>query len=139
MAYIDGFVIPVAPGKKEEYRKMAALAAPMFMEFGAIEIVECFEEDVPDGKVTDFRRAVAAEPGESIVFSWIVYPSKEVRDAANKKMMEDERMKPTGDVPFDMKRMIFGGFEPIFQTGSSRIEVDGAGADVAQPAEAADA
>ncbi len=124
MAYIDGFVIPVAPGKKEEYRRMAAEAAPMFKEFGALEIVECFEDDVPDGKVTDFRRAVAAEPGESIVFSWIVYPSKEVRDAATRKMMADERMKPTGDMPFDMKRMIFGGFEPIFQTGSSTIEVD---------------
>ena len=123
MAYIDGFVIPVAPGKKEEYRRMAAEAAPMFKEFGALEIVECFEDDVPDGKVTDFRRAVAAEPGESIVFSWIVYPSKAVRDEANRKMMEDERMKPKGEVPFSMQRMIFGGFEPIFQTGSSKIEV----------------
>ena len=121
MAYIDGFVIPVAPGKKEDYRKMAAEAAPLFREFGAIEIVECFEDDVPDGKVTDFRRAVGAEPGEKIVFSWIVYPSKEVRDAANKKMMEDPRMKPTGEMPFNMQRIIFGGFEPIFQFGSGTV------------------
>ena len=75
MAYIDGFVIPVAPGKKEEYRRMAAEAAPLFMEYGAIEIVECFEDDVPEGKVTDFGRA--RQTGRDIVF-WIVYPSKAV-------------------------------------------------------------
>ncbi|HEV2747351.1 MAG TPA: DUF1428 domain-containing protein [Allosphingosinicella sp.] len=126
MAYVDGFVIPVSPGKKEEYRRMAAEAAPMFKEFGAIEIVECFEDDIKDGKVTDFRRAVGAEPGEQIVFSWIVYPSKEVRDEANRKMMEDPRMQPSGEMPFNMQRMIFGGFEPIFQTGSSTIEAPAA-------------
>lgn len=123
MAYIDGFVIPVAPGKKEAYRKMAEEAAPLFKEYGALEIVECFEDDVKNGKVTDFRRAVAAEPGESIVFSWIVWPSKEVRDAGSKKMMEDPRMKMPDDVPFSMQRMIMGGFEPIFQTGSSEFTV----------------
>lgn len=126
MAYIDGFVIPVGPGKKEAYRKMAAEAAPFFKKHGALEIVECFEDDVKDGKVTDFRRAVDAKPGEKIVFSWIVWPSKEVRDEANKKMMEDPSMKPTGDMPFDMQRMIMGGFEPIFRTGSSDIKVEGA-------------
>ena len=124
MAYIDGFVIPVAPGKREAYRRMAEEAAPFFKEHGALEIVECFEDDVKDGKVTDFRRAVGAEPGENIVFSWIVWPSKEVRDQASKKMMEDERMKPSGDMPFNMQRMIMGGFVPIFQTGSSEIRPD---------------
>ena len=124
MAYIDGFVIPVGPGKKEEYRKMAALAAPFFRENGALQIVECFEDDVPDGKLTDFRRSVAAEPGEKIVFSWIVWPSKEVRDAANKKMMEDERMKPKGEMPFNPQRMIFGGFKPIFKAGEADIKVE---------------
>jgi uncharacterized protein YbaA (DUF1428 family) len=75
--------------------------------------MECWGDDVPDGKVTDFKRAVNAEGSENIVFSWVVWPSKEVRDAGQKKVMDDPRMKPTGDVPFDMKRMIFGGFEPI--------------------------
>jgi uncharacterized protein YbaA (DUF1428 family) len=124
MAYIDGFVIPVAPGKKEAYRKMAAEAAPFFRKHGALEIVECFEDDVKDGKVTDFRRAVNAQPGEHIVFSWIVWPSKEVRDAASKAMMEDPEMKPGADMPFDMQRMIVGGFDPIFRTGSSDITVE---------------
>ena len=122
MAYIEGFVIPVAPGKKEAYRKVAAAAAPLFMSKGALEIVECFEDDIKDGKVTDFRRAVSAEPGEQIVFSWIVWPSKEVRDAANKKLMEE--MEPSDDMPFSMQRMIMGGFEPIFQTGSSDIKAE---------------
>ena len=114
MAYIDGFVIPVAPGKKEEYRKMAALAAPMFMEFGAIEIVECFEDDVPEGKVTDFRRAVKAEEGENVVFSWIEWPSKQARDEAWPKLMADERMQPDhANMPFDGKRMFWGGFSTL--------------------------
>jgi uncharacterized protein YbaA (DUF1428 family) len=124
MAYIDGFVIPVGPGKKEAYRKMAADAAPFFKKHGALEIVECFEDEVKDGKVTDFRRAVNAQPGESIVFSWIVWPSKQVRDEASKKMMEDPEMKPSGDMPFDMQRMIVGGFVPIFRTGTSDIQVE---------------
>ena len=124
MAYIDGFVIPVAAGKREAYRKMAEQVAPLFRENGALEIVECFEDEVKDGKVTDFRRAVNAKPGEQIVFSWIVWPSKEVRDQAGKKMMEDERMKPSGDMPFDMQRMIVGGFEPILRSGSSDIRVE---------------
>jgi len=124
MSYIDGFVVPVAPGKREAYRKMAAEVAPVFRENGALEIVECFEDDVKDGKVTDFRRAVNAKPGESIVFSWIVWPSKEVRDAASQKIMDDPRMKPSGDIPFDMQRMIVGGFEPILRSGSSDIRVE---------------
>jgi uncharacterized protein YbaA (DUF1428 family) len=117
MSYIDGFVIPVPAGKKEAYRKMAETAAPLFKEYGAIRMVECWGNDVPDGKVTDFKRAVKAEAGENIVFSWIVWPSKKVRDAGNKKMMEDPRMKMTDDMPFDPRRMIFGGFEVLVDTG----------------------
>jgi uncharacterized protein YbaA (DUF1428 family) len=121
MAYIDGFVIPVAPGKKEAYREMAAKAAPIFQEHGALQIVETWEDDVPDGKLTDFRRAVQAQPGEGIVFSWIVWPSREARDEGNKKAMEDPRMQPLGEeMPFDGKRMIFGGFMPIVDTGPIR-------------------
>lgn len=119
MTYIDGFVIPVPAGKKDAYREMAAKAAPVFQEFGALEVVETWGDDVPHGKVTDFYRAVGAEEGENVVFSWIVWPSKEARDEGNKKVMADPRMQPTGDMPFDMKRLIFGGFTPIFQTGSS--------------------
>jgi uncharacterized protein YbaA (DUF1428 family) len=117
MTYIDGFVIPVPTDKKQAYRDLAAQVAPLFQEFGALRIVECWGDDVPDGKVTDFKGAVKAEPGESIVFSWVVWPSKEVRDEAQKKMMEDERMKPPTDgLPFDGKRMIMGGFQILFDT-----------------------
>ena len=116
MSYIDGFVIPVPDGNKEKYRQMARDAAKIFMEYGATRVVECWGNDVPDGKVTDFKRAVAAQAGESIVFSWIVWPSKEVRDADNKKMMNDKRMQPGPDMPFDGKRMIFGGFEMLLDS-----------------------
>jgi len=116
MSYIDGFVIPVPADKKQAYREMAAKASPIFKEYGATRIVECWGDDVPDGKITDFKRAVKAEPGENIVFSWIVWPSKEVRDAANQKMRDDPRMKMPPDMPFDGKRMIMGGFEILLDT-----------------------
>ena len=114
MKYVDGFVVAVPADKKDAYREMAAKAAPLFKEFGALRIVECWASDVPDGKVTDFLMAVKAEENEEVVFSWIEYPSKEVRDAANQKMMSDPRMKEFGEsMPFDGKRMIYGGFESI--------------------------
>jgi len=116
MPYIDGFVIPVPTGKKEAYRSMAARAATIFMDHGATRIVECWGDDVPDGKVTDFKRAVNAEEGETVVFSWIVWPSKEVRDEGGKKVMEDPRMKmDMADMPFDGKRMIYGGFQTFLE------------------------
>src|SRR3546814_985798 len=89
MSYIDGFVIPVPADKKDVYRKMAEEAAVVFREYGAARIVECWGDDVPDGKVTDFKRAVNAEAGENVVFSWIVWPSKAVRDEANPKRSEE--------------------------------------------------
>jgi uncharacterized protein YbaA (DUF1428 family) len=116
MSYIDGFVIPVPAGKKQAYRDMAAKAAPIFKEYGATRIVECWGDDVPEGKVTDFKGAVKAQPGEIVVFSWIVWPSKEVRDAGNRKMRDDPRMQMTPDMPFDPQRMIFGGFEVLLDT-----------------------
>jgi len=116
MTYVDGFVIPVPFEKKEAYRKMAADAAVIFKEYGMLHVVECWGEDVPDGKLTDFRRAVAAEDGENVVFSWVVWPSKEIRDAAQKKMIEDPRMQPPEDMPFDGKRIIYGGFVPILDS-----------------------
>jgi uncharacterized protein YbaA (DUF1428 family) len=114
MSYVDGFVLAVPKAKKEEYRKLAAKGWAFFKEFGALHHVECWEDDVPDGKITDFRRAVQATADEAVVFSWIAYPSKEVRDEANRKMMSDPRMKEFGEMPFDGKRMIYGGFAPIF-------------------------
>ncbi len=116
MSYIDGFVIPVPTDKKEAYRALAAKVGPVFAEYGATRIVECWGDDVPDGKTTDFRRAVKAEPGENVVFSWIVWPSKDVRDAASKKIMDDPRMKPEGEMPFDGKRLIYGGFAILLDT-----------------------
>jgi uncharacterized protein YbaA (DUF1428 family) len=118
MSYIDGFVIPVPPGKKDEYRAMAAMAAPIIMEHGATRIVECWGDDVPDGKVTDFKRAVNAEAGENVVFSWIVWPDKATRNEGNRKVMADPRLKAAGEMPFDGMRMIFGGFDLMLDTGA---------------------
>jgi uncharacterized protein YbaA (DUF1428 family) len=117
MAYVDGFVIPVPSGKKEDYRRIAAQAAPIFLDHGALHVVECWGDDIPKGKTTDFFMAVKGEEGENIVFSWIAWPSKEARDAGNKAAMEDPRMKEMGpdSMPFDGKRMIYAGFEPIVE------------------------
>jgi uncharacterized protein YbaA (DUF1428 family) len=122
MTYVQGFVAAVPGDNKEAYRKHAAEAAPLFKDFGATRIVEAWGDDVPEGKVTDFRGAVKAEEGESVVFAWIEYPDKAARDAANERMMSDPRMEEMGELPFDGKRMIFGGFAPIVdQTGSGSI------------------
>ncbi len=117
--YVDGFVIPVPNGNKTKFKDMAEKIAPLFIEHGATRVVECWGTDVPDGKVTDFRRAVQAETGEEVVFSWVVWPSKEARDAGNQKIMQDARMQPNpGEpMPFDGKRMIFGGFQTIVDVG----------------------
>jgi len=120
MNYIDGFVIPVPMGKKAAYQQMCTNAANLFKEYGATRVVECWGDDVPDGKVTDFKGAVKAQAGENVVFSWIVWPSKQVRDQANQKMKDDPRMKMIPDMPFDGKRMIFGGFEVLLDTGDTR-------------------
>jgi uncharacterized protein YbaA (DUF1428 family) len=120
MSYIDGFVIPVPAAKKQAYREVAAKAAAVFREYGAIRVVETWGDDVPDGKVTDFKRAVAGESGETIVFSWIEWPSKEVRDKGNARMKDDPRMQMTSDMPFDAKRMIFGGFETLLDSAAKK-------------------
>lgn len=119
MAYIEGFVCAVPAANKEAYRNHAAGAAPLFKEFGATRMVETWGDDVPDGKVNDFKGAVKAEQDEVVVFSWFEYPDKQARDAANEKIMSDPRMKEmAGDMPFDGKRMIFGGFASIVDEGA---------------------
>ena len=114
MTDVEGFVVAVPTANKEAYRKHAADAAPLFKEFGVARMVECWGDDVPDGKVNDFKGAVQAKPDETVVFSWFEYPDKATRDAANQKMMSDPRMAQMGgEMPFDGKRMIIGGFDSI--------------------------
>jgi uncharacterized protein YbaA (DUF1428 family) len=121
MTYFEGFVAAVPEANKETYRKHAADAAPIFREFGVARHFEAWESDVPDGKVTDFRKAVNAKPDEKIVFAWFEYPDKATRDRANEKMRSDPRMEKMGaDMPFDGKRMIYGGFDAIVEEGSER-------------------
>ena len=117
MGYADGFVAPVPPGNRDAYCDMAARAAAVFIEYGAVRVVENWGADLPDGQVTDFRKSVRATKEEAVVFSWIEWPSKEVRDEGWKKVMEDPRMSPgQHEMPFDGKRMIYGGFAPILDT-----------------------
>jgi len=117
MTYVDGFLLAVPTANREAYRAMAAKAVPVFEEYGALHIVECWSDDVPKGKVTDFYRAVQAKEDEAVVFAWIVWPSKAVRDAGVAKCMTDPRMKPDHDtLPFDGQRSIFGGFETILDS-----------------------
>ena len=119
MSYIDGFVIPVPAGKKDLYRAMCARVAPIWKEHGATRVVEYWGDDVPHGKLTDFYRAVDAQDGETVVFSWIVWPSKAARDEGNKKVMADPRLQPPADMPFDGKRLIYGGFELLLDSGEA--------------------
>jgi uncharacterized protein YbaA (DUF1428 family) len=115
MIYIDGFVAPVKAGiSAEAYADFAIKAAAIFKDHGATRVVDGWADDVPEGKVTDFRRSVAAEEGETVVFSWIEWPDKATRDAGMKKVMEDPRMEPGAEpIPFEGKRLIFGGFRAV--------------------------
>jgi uncharacterized protein YbaA (DUF1428 family) len=116
--YTDGFVVPVPQGKREAYRELASRMAKEFRKHGARRVVEAFSNDVPKGEVTDFYRAVKAEDGEGVVFSFIEWPDKQTRDEAWAKIMADESLKPQGDMPFDGKRMFWGGFETILDTNA---------------------
>lgn len=111
MQYVDGYVIAVPEENKERYRSLAETGAVVFKDHGALSVVECWGDDVPEGKLTSFSLAVQRKPGEAVVFSWVTWPSKEARDAGMKAAMEDPRMKIyENQMPFDGKRMIFGGF-----------------------------
>jgi uncharacterized protein YbaA (DUF1428 family) len=118
MTYIEGFVVAVPESNRDAYRKHAADAAPMFLDIGVRRHIETWESNVPEGKVTDFRKAVGAKPEEKVVFAWFEYPDRATRDSANQKMMADPRMEAMGrDMPFDGKRMIMGGFDAIVEVG----------------------
>ena len=116
MNYVDGFVAAVPAANREAYRQHAEKAAVVFKEYGALNVVECWGDDVPEGKLTSFSMAVKREENETVVFSWIPWPSRQVRDEAWKKVMADPRLKPdVNPMPFDGKRLIYGGFEVIVE------------------------
>jgi uncharacterized protein YbaA (DUF1428 family) len=115
MSYIRGLLIPVPEKNKDAYIQMAAIAAPIFKDYGAIRIMECWGDEVPDGEVTDFKRAVKAKEDEVVVFSWIEWPDREAYLAAVAKMESDERWSQMPAMPFDGKRMMWAGFQPVFE------------------------
>ncbi len=116
MTYVDGFVLAVPAINKDIYKKHAEDAAAVFKEYGALKLVECWGNDVPAGKITSFPMAVQCKPDETVVFSWILWPSKEVRDQGMAKVMADSRCNPEQNpMPFDGKRMIYGGFEMLVE------------------------
>jgi uncharacterized protein YbaA (DUF1428 family) len=116
MTYVDGYVLAVPTANRAAYQKIAEDAAIVFKEYGALKVVECWGDDVPEGKLTSFPMAVKCEENETVVFSWIVWPSREVREEGNQKAMADLRMQPAGEMPFDGKRLIYGGFEMILES-----------------------
>lgn len=116
MAYVDGFVAAVPTARKETYREHARVAGEVFKEHGALSFVECWGDDVPDGEVTSFPMAVKCQKDETVVFSWITWPSRSARDQGMEKVMADPRVQPdVNPMPFDGKRLIYGGFEPIVE------------------------
>ena len=116
MTYVDGFVLAVPTDKRQAYQELATKAAGVFKENGALTVVECWGDDVPQGELTSFPMAVKCQPDETVVFSWITWPSRAVRDEGMKKSMEDPRLaQDMNPCPFDGKRMIFGGFQAIVE------------------------
>ncbi len=117
MTYVDGFVAAVPTAKREDFLRHAKEAAIVFKEHGALKLVECWGDDVPQGEVTSFPMAVKCKDDETVVFSWVLWPSREVRNAGMEKIMADPRLQPDRNpMPFDGKRMIFGGFDMILET-----------------------
>lgn len=114
MSYVDGCVIAVPTAHRDQFKHHAETAAAVFKEHGALSVVDCWGDDVPDGKLTSFPMAVKLEEGETVVFSWIIWPSRQIRDAGMQKAMEDPRLKPdVCPMPFDGQRMIYGGFQML--------------------------
>jgi uncharacterized protein YbaA (DUF1428 family) len=116
MSYVDGFVLPVPKAKLGDYRKMARLGGKVWREHGALAYVECVEDDVKPGKLTSFPQSVKLKKGEVVVFAWVVYKSRRDRDRVMKKVMSDPRLQmDPKKMPFDGKRMFWGGFKPIVE------------------------
>ncbi len=114
MNYVDGFVCAVPAANKESYREYAAEIGALIKKHGALSVIDCWGDDVPEGKVTSFPMAVKCEPGETVVFSWVIWISKEARNVAWETLMKEPKMQPDATrMPFDGKRMIYGGFETI--------------------------
>ena len=114
MSYVDGFVVAVPTANREKFKQHAESAAAIFKEYGALSVAECWGDDVPEGKLTSFPMAVKLKEDETVVFSWIIWPSRQTRDAGMQKVMADPRLQPdVNPMPFDGQRMIFGGFEMI--------------------------
>ncbi|MDN3556822.1 DUF1428 domain-containing protein [Halomonas maura] len=114
MSYVDGFVAAVPTANRQAFIEHARQAAVVFKEYGALKVVECWGDDVPEGEVTSFPMAVQCGPDETVVFSWLVWPSREVRNQAMPRLMEDPRLSPeVNPMPFDGKRLIYGGFETV--------------------------
>jgi uncharacterized protein YbaA (DUF1428 family) len=114
MSYVDGFVAAVPTANKAIYKQHATAAAVVFKEHGALKLVECWGDDIPEGKITSFPMAVKCKNDETVVFSWIIWPSRKVRDEGMQKVMSDPRLQPdTNPMPFDGKRLIYGGFDMI--------------------------
>jgi uncharacterized protein YbaA (DUF1428 family) len=116
MNYVDGFVAAVPTANRDKFLRHAQDAAVIFKEHGALQVVECWGDDVPEGKLTSFPMAVQRKDDETVIFSWITWPSRAVRDAGMAKVMADPRMQPDKNpMPFDGKRVIFGGFQVIVE------------------------
>ncbi|OYU40707.1 MAG: RNA signal recognition particle [Pseudorhodobacter sp. PARRP1] len=119
MGYIQGFLIAVPKAKKQAYIDSARASAPIFKEYGALRVVETWSETLPDGKITDFKRAVQATGDEAVVFAWIEWPDQETCAAASDRMQTDPRWSAMPEMPFDAQRMVWGGFAPIFDTADT--------------------
>ncbi len=120
MPYIDGFIIACPEANKDKFIAHAGDIDPLFIEYGAARVLECWQENVPKGETTDFFKAVQAQEDEAVLFSWVEWPDKTARDSAMEKMMQDPRMDPQDNpMPFDGKRLIFGGFETVSERGNS--------------------
>lgn len=116
MSYVDGFLIPVPKENRAAYKKMAETAAEVFKEYGALQVVECWGDDLPEGdEGASFRNSARGKLSDGVVFSWVMWPSKEARDEANEKIMEDPRMQPTEDMPFDGAKLVYGGFQVLVE------------------------
>ncbi|MCL6730074.1 DUF1428 domain-containing protein [Sphingomonas sp. SE220] len=119
-SYTDGFIVPVPEGNRDAYRELASKMAKVFRQHGASRVIESIADDVSRGEVTDFYRAVNAEEGETVVFSFIEWPDKQTRDDAWQKIMSDESLKPEGEMPFAGQRMFWGGFDKIVDTAEKQ-------------------